>query len=86
MALKIHTGKNAHSTRKNHQEAVKRAEQLRPVFTEIAHLSTRHAAAELNRRGVPTVDGGHWHAETVRRIRLRLFTQRNKRHVNYPSP
>ena len=65
MRLKIHSGKD-------HQGALLRAEELRPVFTELAGLSARQAAAELNRGGIATTDGGHWHAQSVVRVRQRL--------------
>jgi hypothetical protein len=50
----------------------KRAEQLRSILSELAGLSANKAAAELNRRGVPTPQGGQWHALTVIRLRQRL--------------
>jgi hypothetical protein len=46
--------------------------ELRPVLAELAELSLREQAAELNRRGVPTPAGGQWHAVTVKRVRSRL--------------
>jgi len=54
------------------KEAQVRAEELRRVFTELADLSARKAAEELNRRGVPTPAGAKWHAVTVLRVRERL--------------
>jgi DNA invertase Pin-like site-specific DNA recombinase len=54
------------------KEAQARAEEFRPVFAELADLSARKAAEELNRRGVPTPAGGKWHAVTVIRVRERL--------------
>ena len=54
------------------KEAKARAEELRPLFTELADLSARKAAEELNHRGVPTPTGGKWHAVTVLRVRERL--------------
>jgi DNA invertase Pin-like site-specific DNA recombinase len=54
------------------KEANQRAEELRPVFTQLVNLSARKAAEELNRRGVPTPAGGKWHAVTVLRVRERL--------------
>ena len=53
-------------------EAQARAEALRPVLAELAGLSARAAAAELNRRKVETPAGGQWHAATVIRVRERL--------------
>jgi DNA invertase Pin-like site-specific DNA recombinase len=54
------------------KEAQARAEELRPVFAELADLSARKAADELNRRGIPTPAGGKWYAVTVLRVRDRL--------------
>jgi DNA invertase Pin-like site-specific DNA recombinase len=56
----------------NRDAAKARAEALRPVFAELAGLSARAIAAELNRRGVPTPNGGPWHSTTVIRVRIRL--------------
>ena len=54
------------------QAARERAEQLRPLFAELAGMSARKAAEELNRRSVATPAGGKWHAATVLRVRERL--------------
>jgi DNA invertase Pin-like site-specific DNA recombinase len=54
------------------KEAQVRAEELRPLFTELAGLSARKAAEELNHRGIATPGGGKWHAVTVLRVRERL--------------
>jgi DNA invertase Pin-like site-specific DNA recombinase len=64
-------GTNAQSIA-NRDEARHRAEELRPTLTELAGMSANKAAAELNRRGVPTPKGGQWHALTVMRLRQRL--------------
>src|ERR1700730_5750233 len=56
----------------NRAEAIKRAEQLRPVFVELAGLSHQKTAAELNARKIPTPAGGQWHAVTVKRVLSRL--------------
>jgi hypothetical protein len=56
----------------NRAEAVERAEQLRPVFAELAGMSHRKMAAELNARQIPTPAGGQWHAVTVKRVLSRL--------------
>ena len=42
----------------NQRAAAERAEQLRPVFAELAGLSARQAAAELNWRRIETPAGG----------------------------
>jgi DNA invertase Pin-like site-specific DNA recombinase len=55
------------------EEAQVRAEELRPTFNELANLSARKAAGELNRRGIATPAGGKWHAMTVLRVRERLI-------------
>jgi hypothetical protein len=56
----------------NRDEALARAEQLRPVLAELAGLSQGKMAAELNARGIPAPAGGPWHAATVRRVLSRL--------------
>ncbi|HEU4805539.1 MAG TPA: recombinase family protein [Nitrobacter sp.] len=58
--------------RQNRDEAKERAEQLRPVFAELAGMSHRKMAAELNAREIPTPAGGQWHAVTVKRVLSRL--------------
>jgi Recombinase len=42
------------------------------VFDELASLSARKAAEELNARGFPTPEGGNWFATQVIRVRKRL--------------
>jgi DNA invertase Pin-like site-specific DNA recombinase len=64
-------GTNAQSL-ENRTKARHRAEDLRPLFDELAGLSANAAALELNRRQVPTAKGGRWHALTVCRVRSRL--------------
>ena len=54
------------------QAARERAEQMRPLFAELAGMSARKAAEELNRRRVATPAGGKWYAATVLRVRERL--------------
>jgi DNA invertase Pin-like site-specific DNA recombinase len=49
-----------------------RAETVRSMITETAHLSTHTAAAELNGRGLMTVSGKRWHPMQVLRARHRL--------------
>src|SRR5215831_12423402 len=56
----------------NRAAARERAEALRPVLAELSNLSATAAAAELNRRGVPTPVGARWHAMTIIRLRRRL--------------
>jgi DNA invertase Pin-like site-specific DNA recombinase len=53
-------------------DAMDRAEQLRPVFAELAGLSARKIAATLNERKIATPGGGVWHAATVIRVQKRL--------------
>jgi DNA invertase Pin-like site-specific DNA recombinase len=64
-------GRNAQSDQ-SAAEAAERAEALRPMFEELADLSARGAAAELNRRGIAAPAGGQWHAVQVIRVRGRL--------------
>jgi DNA invertase Pin-like site-specific DNA recombinase len=54
------------------EDAIERAEQLRPIFDELAGLSARKIAAVLNERKVTTPAGGDWHAATVIRVQKRL--------------
>ena len=54
------------------QAAVSRAQVIAPVLTELAGLSARAAAAELNARQEPTPTGAPWSAKTVIRARARL--------------
>jgi hypothetical protein len=42
------------------------------VFAELSELSTRAAAAELDRRGIATPSGAKWSAMAVLRVRERL--------------
>ena len=46
---------------RSQKEAAALAERMRPVMQEFAGLSARQAAAELNRRKIPTAAGGQWH-------------------------
>jgi DNA invertase Pin-like site-specific DNA recombinase len=64
-------GLNAGGIRKR-DEALDRAEQLRPVFTELAGMSGRAIAVVLNDRKIPTPAGGVWHNVTVLRVQRRL--------------
>jgi DNA invertase Pin-like site-specific DNA recombinase len=54
------------------QEAMERAEQLRPIFAELADMSARKIAGVLNDRNIPTLTGALWHAATVIRVQKRL--------------
>lgn len=56
----------------NRDDALERAEQLRPVLTELAGQSARKIAAALNERKIATAAGGTWHAATVIRMQTRL--------------
>ena len=49
-----------------------RAEELRPILTELAGQSARAIAAELNTRNLPTPGRGPWHAVQVIRVLRRL--------------
>src|SRR5450631_1609886 len=53
---------------KKRDEAMARAEELRPVFAELAGKSAREVARILNDRSVPTPAGGQWHSVTVLRV------------------
>jgi len=53
-------------------DATARAQAIAPVLAELAGMSARAAAAELNDRGVETPTGAPWSAKTVIRVRERL--------------
>jgi DNA invertase Pin-like site-specific DNA recombinase len=57
----------------NQRHAAERAERLRQVFGELANMSARRAAEELNRRDIPAPAGGKWFAAQVIRVRRRLI-------------
>jgi DNA invertase Pin-like site-specific DNA recombinase len=56
------------------QEAAATVERMRPIMEKLTELSSLSAAAELNRRKIPSATGGKWHAATVIRLRERLAT------------
>jgi DNA invertase Pin-like site-specific DNA recombinase len=58
--------------RANQEAAALFAEQVRLIFAELATVSARQTAEELNRRGIKTATGGQWHAMQVTRVRERL--------------
>jgi hypothetical protein len=62
----------------NRDEALERAERLRPVLAALAGLSPAKIAAELNARNIATPTGARWHAATVRRIQARLLEAMNE--------
>ena len=64
-------GLRAHGIRAR-EDAIERAEQLRPAFDELAGLSARKIAAALNERKIATPTGGVWHAATVIRVQKRF--------------
>jgi DNA invertase Pin-like site-specific DNA recombinase len=57
---------------KSRDEAKARAEALRPIFEELAGMSARGVAAELNARKIATPTGSPWSAVTVLRAMKRL--------------
>jgi DNA invertase Pin-like site-specific DNA recombinase len=63
---------NAKLAADNHDAAVARAKELRPILKELRKLSARAAAAELNARSVSTPTGAPWSAKTVIRTRQRV--------------
>jgi DNA invertase Pin-like site-specific DNA recombinase len=64
-------GKNQQSVA-NQAEALRHAEELRTIMSELTELSARATAAQLNRRQIPTPAGGLWAATQVIRVRERL--------------
>jgi DNA invertase Pin-like site-specific DNA recombinase len=63
---------DAELAKANYDAVVERAEALRPVFAELAGMSTRAAAAELDKRGIATLSGAKWSAMAVLRVREQL--------------
>ena len=57
---------------RNCDEARQRAELLRPILAELAGMTARGIARELNERKVPLPGRGPWHAMTVIRVQRRL--------------
>ncbi len=56
----------------NRDEAKARAAALRPLLEELAGMSSNAIAIELNKRQIPTPNGGIWHAGSVIRVQRRL--------------
>lgn len=54
------------------QAANARAEQLRPILTELGYLSANKIAKELNARRISTPRGQPWSAKTVIKVQRRL--------------
>jgi Recombinase len=67
----------------NRDEALARAEQLRPILGELVGKSHRAIAAELNTRGIATPSGAQWSAVTVKRVLERL--ERPRDHPRSPT-
>jgi DNA invertase Pin-like site-specific DNA recombinase len=67
-------GTNAESERQA-AAARERAAALAPTMAELAGLSARACAAELNRRKIETPLGSTWSSKTVLRVRERLARQ-----------
>ena len=63
---------NPQQAARNREVARAEAEALRPVLTELKHLSSRQIALELTLRGVRTPRGGRWQSPTVLRMIDRL--------------
>jgi DNA invertase Pin-like site-specific DNA recombinase len=59
-------------SKRSQKKEQEQANRLRRVMQELADLSARAAAAELNRRNVATATGAQWSAVTVIRLRGRL--------------
>jgi hypothetical protein len=56
--------------------ALARAKAIESILIELAALSARAAAAELNARNIETPTGAPWSAKTVIRARERLAQYR----------
>src|SRR5882757_5678395 len=64
-----------HGALANKRAADSRARALVSIIRELGaagFVSRRALADELNRRGIPTARGGHWHCTTVARMLTRL--------------
>jgi len=65
-------------------EALQRAQELRPVFNELASLSHRGLAKELNARGIKTAQGAEWNRggrnSYPARLRLTRATSSRRAH------
>ena len=64
-----------HGALANKRAADSRARALVSIIRELGaagFVSRRALADELNRRGIPTARGGHWHYTTVARMLTRL--------------
>ena len=57
---------------RSRKEADALAWRLQPVMAELADLSARQAAEELNRRKIASATGGRWYAATVIKLRERI--------------
>ena len=57
---------------RNRNEARQRSELLRPILAELAGMTARGIARELNEREVSLPSRGPWHAMTVIRVQRRL--------------
>jgi hypothetical protein len=53
-------------------DSVVRARAIAPILLELASMSARAAAAELNDRKIETPSGAPWSAKTVIRARARV--------------
>jgi DNA invertase Pin-like site-specific DNA recombinase len=56
----------------NKAKADEFAERLRPVLTELKHLSANATANELNGRGVATARQGRWNAQRIITLKARM--------------
>jgi DNA invertase Pin-like site-specific DNA recombinase len=63
---------NPRQSARTRELACAEAENVRPVLTELKHLSSRQIAAELTLRGIATSRGGKWQSPTVLRMIDRL--------------
>jgi hypothetical protein len=63
-------------SKRSAQEAAATVERMRPVMEELAELSSLAAAAELNKRKIPSASGGKWYAATVISLRERMAIER----------
>jgi DNA invertase Pin-like site-specific DNA recombinase len=53
-------------------DSIVRARAIAPILSELASMSARSAAAELNARKIKTPSGAPWSAKTIIRARARV--------------
>jgi DNA invertase Pin-like site-specific DNA recombinase len=68
----VKLGGSTWKSAENQQAAIERAKSLKPHLDDLAGMSLREQARELNERKIATPSGRPWSAVTVARVRERL--------------